>query len=533
MTPKLPYHQNLIDKFSMYMTLENNNGCLSLRWKYEPNLKRNIEFYKNRHEQFASLFNQQDNGRSIVQFWIEIAFNDQPIKQEWESQNRAETAWEHLKIYCESSCYRAAKEILKSAWKEDKYECLEEYIFFARSLIYQETKFRHILAKYDATNSSLDTYITGVLLKTIKDEAGVAKFSKWRLLCKKSDKELKEALKINGNYEPEISKFIFARKYFKQVYQMNKVQNPATRTGHKWIEPDGADFAETAKYYNAAKLLDSAPHEVYVSANTTAEQLKVWMEICITALQNYPKSVTPRFSLSALQEVSPFVSQECSEVIELDLLSLEAEASENQGSLINLTEAVLQQELLSLKPDQQEILLLYYGLGINQKEIAEKFAVTQSAIAYRLQTIERKFVKAVYALKQPPQWVTQYVEKWLNCNYQAPVYSDLIHAALVVAEKKLDTQERQILQLFYGHKLDEQQIATQLDITQPEVTEIIRKSHAKLEASVLKEIDTMIKKFLQIWLTKNSQIHVVQSKTKTLGLVQTKIQNLETIHAVL
>jgi predicted DNA-binding protein (UPF0251 family) len=182
------------------------------------------------------------------------------------------------------------------------------------------------------------------------------------------------------------------------------VQNPATKTGHKWIEPDGGDFAETAKYYNAAKLLDSAPHEVYVSANITAEQLKVWMKVCITALQNYPKSVTPRFSFSALQEVSPFVSQEYSEVLELDVLgSGEAEASENQGSLINLAEAALQQELLSLKPDQEEILLLYYGLGINQKEIADKFAVTQSAIAYRLQTIERKFVKAVYALKQPPQ----------------------------------------------------------------------------------------------------------------------------------
>jgi hypothetical protein len=36
MIPKLPYRQNILDKFSMYMTLENNNGCLSLRWKYEP-----------------------------------------------------------------------------------------------------------------------------------------------------------------------------------------------------------------------------------------------------------------------------------------------------------------------------------------------------------------------------------------------------------------------------------------------------------------------------------------------------------------
>jgi RNA polymerase sigma factor (sigma-70 family) len=78
------------------------------------------------------------------------------------------------------------------------------------------------------------------------------------------------------------------------------------------------------------------------------------------------------------------------------------------------------------------------------------------------------------------------VENWLDRNYQAPVYSDLIHAALIAAEKKLDTQERQVLQLFYGHKLNEQQIATQLDRTQSEVTNLIRKTRAKLEASVIK-----------------------------------------------
>jgi RNA polymerase sigma factor (sigma-70 family) len=527
--PKLPSRQNSIEKFSMYMTVENNKGYSTIKWKTEPQMHCNIELYKSRHYKFASLVNQDDNGRGLVQFWIDMAFNDRPQKEDWEPEKRVQKAWEYLTAYCEESCYRAAVTV----WKDDTSKSWEEYIFLSRCFIYETTKFRQILAKYNSNDSSLDTYVTGVLIKNIKDS--VAKFSKWRLLHKKSDKELKEALARSGRYEPEISRFLIARKYFKQIYQMNKIQNPAKITGQKWQEPDSVDFAESANYYNAQILLPCASHEVAVGGNITGEQLKTSMEICIAALQNYPKSITPRFSWEALKETGRQVeSNQSLEIFEQDFLTSEEveDSRENQGIIEKRTEPALQEQLLYLKIEQKEIILLYYGFGLNQKQIANRFKVTQGAIAHRLKTIEIKLLKTLYGLSKPPEWVSQYVAVWLNRNYQAPIYSDLIHVALVEAIKKLEPQEQELLRLTYGQKLDEQEIATQLGIALPEIMNILRKTKAKLEAALINSIDTMINKYLQVWLTKRTK-SVFQSACEKLGMIRDKITDISTINTVL
>ncbi|MGH8000919.1 MAG: sigma factor-like helix-turn-helix DNA-binding protein [Brasilonema sp.] len=529
--PKLPSRQNPIDKFSMYMTVENHQGYLTIKWKTEPHLQTNIELYKSRHKKFASLINQDENGRGLVQFWIDMAFNDKPPKEDWEPEKRVQKAWEHLSAYCEESCYRAAVQV----WKDDTSKSWEEYIFISRCLVYETTKFRQILAKYNSNDSSIDTYLTGVLIKNIKDEAAVAKFSKWRLLHKKSEKELKEALSRAGRYEPEISRFVLARKYFKQVYQMNKIQNPAKIAGQKWQEPDNADFAEAANYYNAQILLPCTSHEVAVGGNITGEQLKTSMEVCISALQNYPKSITPHFSLEALAETGrQFESHESLEIFEQDLLtSSEVEDSrENQGRIVQQTEPALLIQLFSLKVEQKEILLLYYGLGLNQKQIADRFKVTQGAIAHRMKTIEIKLLKTLYGLSQPPEWVSQYVAVWLARNYQAPVYTDLIHVALVEAVKKLEPQEQQVLRLVYGQKLQEQVIAKQLGISLPEIIDVLRKTKAKLEAALINSIDTMINKYLQVLLTKLAK-SVVKSCCEELGILRYQLADLPTMNTVL
>ncbi|WP_414583057.1 sigma-70 family RNA polymerase sigma factor [Scytonema sp. PCC 10023] len=528
--PKLPSRQNSIEKFSMYMTVENNKGYSTIKWKTEPQMHCNIELYKSRHHKFASLVNQDDNGKGLVQFWIDMAFNNLPPKEDWEPEIRVQKAWEHLTAYCEESCYRAAVQV----WKDDTSKSWEEYIFLSRCFIYEATKFRQILAKYNSNDSSLDTYVTGVLIKNIKDSAAVAKFSKWRLLHKKSDKELKEALSRAGRYEPEISRFLLARKYFKQVYQMNKIQNPAKITGQKWQEPDSADFAEAANYYNAQMLLPCAPHEVAVGGNITGEQLKTSMEICIAALQNYPKSITPRFSLEALTETGRQVKKnESLEIFSQDLLTSDEveDSRENQGIIVKRTEPALQEQLLSLKVEQKEILLLYYGFELNQKQIADRFQVTQGAIAHRLKTIEIKLLKTLYGLSKPTDWVSQYVAVWLNRNYQAPVYSDLIHVALVEAGKKLEPQEQELLRLAYGQKLDEQEIAKQLGIALSEIIDILRKTKAKLEAALINSIDTMINKYLQVWLTKVAKavVKLACDKLDILRIQQTELSTINTV----
>ncbi len=45
--PKLPSRQNSIEKFSMYMTVENNKGYSTIKWKTEPQMHCNIELSPN------------------------------------------------------------------------------------------------------------------------------------------------------------------------------------------------------------------------------------------------------------------------------------------------------------------------------------------------------------------------------------------------------------------------------------------------------------------------------------------------------
>ncbi|WP_335025923.1 sigma-70 family RNA polymerase sigma factor [Nostoc sp.] len=489
--PILSSLKHLVHRFYMYMTVDNSISTRAIQWKPELHLQRNIDLYKTQHDQFAALLNQQSE-QGLVQFWLDMALSNLPSKYNWEPENRTQKAWEHLSLYCEESCYRAASQV----WKEKQSKCWEEYIFSARCLIYDPVKFPKILAKYDPSISPLYAYITEVLRKTIKDEAALAKFSQWRLLCKKSNKELKEALIRYGIREPEVSRFLFARKYFKQVYQFNKIQNPETRSGRRWIEPDSNDFQESQLYYNAEKLLAIAPHQVAVGKDVTGEQLQRWMETCITALRNYPQSIVPSISLEVMGAVSYTIESDGGFHLEIE------DSPPEQERLCQQMEAVLQHELLALNEEQKEILYLYYGLGWNQKQIAAKFAVTQGAIARRLQTIERRLINGVYSLKQPSQWVTGYVTRWLKYSYETPDYSDLIHAALVTAVKLLKTQSQNLLRLHYAEKLDINTISNQLDLPVDIVNELLYQTNYELETALLKELDIMIKKVLSIWLNK-------------------------------
>ncbi|BAZ10276.1 hypothetical protein NIES4071_20910 [Calothrix sp. NIES-4071] len=475
----------------MYMTIDSTLNHKVIRWQAEPHLQRNFDLYSTQHEDFALLLSRGSQ-RGLVEFWLDIALNSFSPRQAWEPESRVSKAWEHLKLYCEESCYRAATLV----WKEDKYRCWEEYIFLARCLVYDTARFQAILTKYNPSDSPLDVYMTEVLRKTIKDEATVAKFSKWRLLCKKSDKELREALVRYGRLEPEISRFLFARKYFKQVYQVNKIQNSTTRTQKRWVDPDITDFEETAQVYNSQKLLSMAPHQVAVGAEVSGNEVQRWMEICVLALQNYPKSITPSVSLETMYALGQDI--ESSRGLYDDVHGITSYAS----SLWRHTDIVLQDELLKFNSEQQEIIYMYYSLGWNQNQIAAKFGVTQGAIARRLQTIERRLIQAIGKIKQPPQWVKEYIANWLCCNYETPDNLDLIHTVLVAGVKRLKVEFQDLLRLYYAQRLDVSMIAVRLGISSEAVDSLIYQAQCELEVILLKELDILIRKFLSVWLTK-------------------------------
>lgn len=494
--PILPKRRDNLNKFSTYIMLTNQNNQLTLQWKHQPSLQRNLKLYEDKHPEFSNLFSYDDKGIDIVNFWRKVAFDESQSIADWEPSNKIQLAYEHLASYFEEKCYWAAKDLCK----ERNANSWEEYLCVARLLVYNPLKLKEILVKYNSESANIDTYITNIVTKHIKYSAEVNRFSRWRLLYKKSDKELIEALKVFGIIEPEISLIIFARKYFKQVYLINKVKNPTRTTGKKWIAPDEEDFSKSAQCYDVEKVLPTAPHEVFANfTKVTAKQIQDWMEICIKALESYPISIIPKFSLDAFQSEFEVKSELQTPEIEWEKISSSEDIRE-QGFLVNQANSILSEQLQSMKLDERKILLLYYGFRLNQKQLADRLGMNQSTISRYLTKSIIKLLEAIARISQPQQWVKGYVIRWLESEYHAPVHSDLIQAALVSAIKKLVKEEREVLQLYYGERMDEIEIASQLGISLNEIAIRLTQTKNNLQEKLIQEINIWMKEYLEKWL---------------------------------
>jgi RNA polymerase sigma factor (sigma-70 family) len=494
--PVLLKRDNNLNKFSTYIMLYSQSNQLALQWKHLPSLQRNLKLYKEKHYCFSNLFCHQDTESEIADFWRKVALNESQLIADWEPNNKIQLAYEHLASYFQERCYWAAKDLCKNGNVND----WEEYLCIARLLVYNPLKLKEILVKYNPQSANLNTYITNILTKHIKSSAEVSRFSQWRLLYKKSDKELIEALKVFGIIEPEISQIIFARKYFKQVYLINKVKNPARITGKKWLAPDREDFEKSAQCYNLEKVLPTAPHEVYANfTKVTAKQIQDWMEICIKALQNYPMSIIPKFSLDALQSDAMIAKSEL-QVMEIEWEDISSTEDIREGFLAHQANSVLSEQLQAMKLDYQKILLLYYGFGLNQKQLADRLGINQSSISRYLTKSTIQLLSTLAGISQPQEWVKHYVGQWLEREYHAPVHSDLIQAALVSAIKKLPNEEREILQLYYGKQMESREIIDRLGISLNEVATKLTKTRNQLQEKLMQSIHIWIKEYLEKWL---------------------------------
>jgi len=493
--PRLPDRRDNAENFFTYLILATRNRRPVIQWQNQAGLKRNFELYQECNQTFSQLCSQPNQTQHIAEFWRQIAINPSLSVQDWEPENRKTLALQHLASYFEKDCYYAAIEVgPKSS------DCFwEEYLYCARVFICNSENFIKLLQSYNVSHqASLDTYIQQSLIKTI--HASISKFSRWRLLTHESDKYLREALQRAGTQEPNISQFIFARKYFKQVYRFNKVNNPAIRKpGQKWPNPDSEDFQAAAECYNAEKYLPSAPHEVSAGSNINGQQMQVWMKICIAALQNYPKSIKPQFSIEALQEQGHEGFLDKSQLENANIAK-----AKNSGTavreLLNRTDSGFRKQLESLTPDQHKILLLYYGAGFKQKQLAIQLNLNQSSISRRLDAIKIQLLQAMVEMSQPHQWVPDYVVEWLQKNFRAPLHSDLIQVALVQAIKELESEEQEVLRLRYGQQVAEEKIATELGMDLLVVSAIISQAQQKLQANLIKVLNTWVKEYVEKWL---------------------------------
>ncbi|MEA5516753.1 hypothetical protein [Nodularia sp. UHCC 0506] len=524
-------------------------------------LKRNFKLYENNDEIFQ-YFCQQNDFQKLVIFWINIALNDQLEKKGWETENRVEMAWQHLRCFCEESCYWAANKLANKQKDSGlKHRLMEDCLDYAKDFIYDPIVFRKTIIQYNINNSFLQTYIQSILTNVIKNKQDnkVSKFSPMRMLYKESNSTLTAALARSGFSRSDISKMIFARKHWKSVYSIY-FKDPSHRRKIGGILPEATylDYEEAARLYNSEKMLPSTPVEVLLGQDITPQKLEIWMKSCISALLKYyqPQNISFEQLRGKSREFGDkgdkFEYELRKYTPGLNEYNETRYFQENNNLFYKINLAVkqkLKDKLLSRKSLHLKRIILYYGFEFNQEQIAEKLSVHQTTILCSLRDSRKILTEAllstdIHGLIKPSKWVSNYVQNWLDPQCKKPIQLEFISLVLDKTARELDNnlvifQEDekkgiifQILQLKYGEKLDHSTIARQLNVTEEKLLESINEIEARLEKAAFEQINKIISKYLYLFLTNKCQ-EIINTACLNLSIQERNWNNINLVNLLL
>lgn len=497
------------DQFSMFLSFP----VTPVQWQHDPRLKRNIQLYAAYDRQFAQLCDRCDL-HGLEQFFQNLALNDDSPKQVWEPFSRKQLAFKHLASYYDLTAYNAAKHI------SYKYQEIsgQEAFFVARESLWNSQNLENYLKNYRAENQAkFSTYLQEVLMRTAKDEMSVGKYSQWRRICKESQKKLREALELAGHSSGEITRILFIREYFKKVYMMNRVMSPMRKPGEKWPNPEPEDFAETAKICQAERFLPSTPIEISsYDRELTDNQVQQWLAACTNAL-NQQKNLEN--NITSLEEIYSAVADRSGrvEIQAVEPSETNIKNSSQDDRLDRVFESQLQQgkgiQKIQLSDrfwlvDRNKVLPLYYGVGLTQKQIADRLQIKQSSISRRLSTYTSNLLKALHQVSQPESWMSTYVTTWLSKYMRSPDYADQLQVALIELLKQMNQSNRALLFLHYGQGLNLSQISQKLKLPDWQITQILTKIEEQLSDKLCKILDELSIEYVKAWLSQYYQLPI-------------------------
>jgi transcriptional regulator with XRE-family HTH domain len=338
--------------------------------------------------------------------------------------------------------------------------------------------------------------------------------------------KLREALLRHGIIEPNITRYIFAWQYFVPIYKNNRVHNPNTRNARRWPEPELPDFEETARDYNSNRFQPDAPLQVSSSPEVTPEMIKKWMNICIEALQHYPRLVEiSRDADSYEKQYEPSVNPW--EPLELE---------ENPVDFLQQADLVFREEIQRINNSLEKIrskipqgvrkavMPLCYPHEFSllvQEQFASKVGINQGTVARYISNIYKtpllsKFETLITeTMKTTPQvWAQRYVEKFLEERFSNPIRSDLIEGALIDSIETLDKSRQTILRLRYGQRMNVEEIADYLRRVKiaesAEVTQELSAAKNELQEAVITQLNNLKLDCVHSWLKRYYQqlVHI-------------------------
>lgn len=509
--PNPPRRSPTVTQFATYLRSNHEGGRWVLEWKTEPRLRRNIQLYIAQDPNFADLCDRGEDGTELEQFWITLALDLLP-PQEWEPRDRQQLAFQHLASYYEPICHKAARAIT------DKHSQIlwEDAFTIARLWLQKQDKLAEIFRKYQSNGpAKFSTYLQSVLMLNIKSETDVGRYSSWRLLCKAPDYEIVEALESAGVRPTQVSQMLLARKTFKKVYIANRINGGYRRPGEIWPAPQSEDFAETANFYNHQRLLRSALPAVAVNPPSNAEQIESWMYGCLKALKDKRGRENELISIEPLPEQPGLEIPDPKTEWEDAILEegSEGDFPNSPGSQMDRIPELFETALRGCRSireiplgdrrvliDKDGIILLKYGIGFTQQQIADLRGINQSSVNRKLKTYKTCLLIALTQFSQPEERAMEYVKGWLQKNFLSPNREDMIAQSLVEAIKTLKSEDRELLSLRYGQKLTVQQIGDRLGLTADPVQSRLSNIEMQLHKCLFTTLENWIKKYVDKWL---------------------------------
>ena len=513
--------QDIIDKFCLLYACRSDNGYPS----FKPSIQKSL---RSRMEKLVQLHPEWENSDYVQYFGGTI---DDDSKSESERQ----LAHLHLVAYFDLARCHFVQQFSRK-FPFPSATCIK-FFDLTSDFLYNREKLNKCIKGYnsqEASGANLKTYLQGALRNIILDQ--INSESPWHLLCDvdlssrrkfNNDKQkLREALLRQGIIEQNINRYIFAWQYFVPIYKNNRVHNPNTRNARRWPEPELPDFEETARDYNSNRFQPDAPLQVSSSPEVTPEMIKKWMNICIEALQHYPRLVEiSRDADSYEKQYEPSVNPW--EPFEME---------ENPVDFLQQADVVFREEIQRINNSLEKIrskipqgvrkavMPLCYPHEFSllvQEQFASKVGINQGTVAryisniYKTPLLSRFEFLLTETMKTTPQvWAQRYVEIFLDERFSNPIRSDLIEGALIDSIETLDNSRQTILRLRYGQKMNVEEIADYLRKVKiaesAEITQELSIAKNELQEAVITQINNLKLDYVHSWLKKYYQqlVHI-------------------------
>ncbi|NEU75038.1 sigma-70 family RNA polymerase sigma factor [Hassallia byssoidea VB512170] len=349
--------EDIVEKFSTFLSFGNANIARNLIWHTDPELERYIKrLVKSEPEA-----NKEFWARYFLKILTEVSHS-----QSREAENKKDTrtqiqanagkssvpsssiAGRHLSAYLQEACLWASqKTYQRFKFLRHKYP-LEEYFQIANSAANPPAKlFKNFNLEHPQTN--IEGYAKTALVRFVSNtiyrqdiEAKREKFSDYGLLKHLTNKELREALTYQGINNNQILSYCLVWQCLDEIYQPNQ-----SLVNRNFKYPSETQLTQITFRYNQRQ------NQLNSSTATSVDKIQDMLSTCIKAARDYrTKRFLPLEQYDTISDLMP---------TPWDTL-LQQEASEQVQSLI--------WQLFSNMPEAGQIIFqLLLGLNLTQIEI--------------------------------------------------------------------------------------------------------------------------------------------------------------------